>query len=100
MVEASPYSFFDVRSGFRAAMKSSILSLISTNHRMRIHWSRTLHPRIANQAGFLESDRIRTLDIPHTAGRAFADHRTIHRVGNEGWDYCGCPRSEERRVGK
>jgi hypothetical protein len=81
MVEASPYSFFDVRSGFRAA--NEILYTLPDFHKPSDEDSLVTDapPRIANQAGFLESDRIRTLDIPHTAGRAFADHRTIHRVG-------------------
>ena len=35
-------------------MKSSILSLISTNHRMRIHWSRTLHRASQIRQDFLK----------------------------------------------
>ena len=52
-------------------------------------------PRKANRAGFLESDRIRMLDLPQY-GRS-ADHFTIHRIGNEIRDNCRCP-TRLRRV--
>ncbi len=48
-------------------------------------------PNANHRAGFLESDRIKTLDLPQD-GRLLTTAQSVESA-MEGWDYCGCPPS-------
>jgi hypothetical protein len=84
MKGASPYSFFDVQSSFRAA--NEILYTLPEFHKPSDEdWMITdAPPRKANhRAGFLESDRIKTLDLPQD-GRLLTIAQSIESAMKSG----------------